>query len=296
MERVVLGVDRGSGRKALEWVIRRSMSRPTRVHLIRAFDLVDSDPEAEARLLEDTAAQLRERSPQTEIEQALVWKQADAALLQAAEAADLLVVGSRHGHPILSTLTGSLPLRVAAGSTCATVIVPDDWTPPMRRTVVVGISSDNTSDRAMLFAAHEAQSCGADLEAVHAWTVTVPSMTGRIRAVQEADARAQHRQILSDALERIRAAYPRVRIRGLLEQRLPSTVLAEHASRGQLLVLGSPRWGPLAGMVLGSTARAVLPAATAPLCIVPPTVAIPTDPVLAEHDAISPECGSGARG
>jgi nucleotide-binding universal stress UspA family protein len=142
----------------------------------------------------------------------------------------------------------------------------------MHRTVVVGISDDRTCDRAMLFAAKEAQDTGAELEAVHAWTITVPPMESPGMVINEPDERALHRGILSKALERVRAAFPRVRLRGLLEQRLPSTVLAEHAGRGQLLVLGSHRWGPVAGIILGSTARAVLPAAAAPLCIVPPAM------------------------
>lgn len=270
MERVVLGVDRVSGSRALEWVIRRSTRAPLHVRLIRAFDPLTADPDEEQRLLTDTAAALRRRSPGTEVEQTLVTEAIPSALLQASEDADLLVVGSRHRRPLASALTGSLPLQVAARSRCATVIVPDDWTPSLHRTVVVGIPEDRSGDRAMLFAAREAQTAGAELDAVHAWTVTVPDLAARRPSADPADARARHRAVLAQALERIRAAFPRVRIRGLLEQRLPSTVLAEHAARGQLLVLGSHRRGPVAGMALGSTARAVLPAVAVPLCIVPP--------------------------
>ncbi len=282
MERVVVGVDRGSGRMALEWVIRRSLSRPLQVRLVRVFDLLVGDPDAEEAMLRDAVEELRARSPRTEVDQTLVTESIPAALVQASAGADLLVVGSRRRRPLASALTGSLPLHVAARSKCATVIVPDDWTPSMHRTVVVGVAGDRTSDRAMLFAAKEAQDCGAELEAVHAWTITVPTMASPDLVIEEPDERALHRGILSTALERIRAAYPRVRLRGLLEQRLPSTVLAEHAARGQLLVLGSHRWGPVAGVVLGSTGRAVLPTAAAPLCIVPPTA--PASARLGEQD------------
>ncbi|GAA2085477.1 universal stress protein [Pseudolysinimonas kribbensis] len=286
MERIVLGVDPGSGRMALEWVIRRSLSKPTHVQLVRAFDLVLAEPDDEEAILRDAAAQLRRRSPTTVVDESLVTVAIPAALLEASTEADLLVLGSRRGRPAAWRLGVSLPLQVAARSKCATVIVPEDWTPSMRRTVVVGISGDHTCDRAMLFAAREAQDAGVELEAVHAWTVTVPDMHDSRIAMNEGDERVLHRDILSRSLERIRAAFPRVRLRGLLEQRLPSAVLAEHAIRGQLLVLGSHRWGPVTGVVLGSTARAVLPVASAPLCIVPP--AAPTSgSVEPQRDAVS---------
>jgi len=272
MERIVLGVDAGSGEQALEWVIRRVVNRPAHVRLIRAFDLVDADPDEEDARLQHAKAEILRRSSSTEVESILVTEAIPAALLSASEDADLLVIGARRHRRFASALTGSLPLSLAARSSCVTVIVPDDWSPAMHRTVVVGVAGDHTDDRAMLFAAREAQAAGAELEAVHAWTITVPTMASPDMVIEPADERALHRGILSRALETIRAAYPKVRLRGLLEQRLPSTVLTEHAGRGEMLVLGSHRWGVLTGMVLGSTARAVLPAAAAPLCIVPPSV------------------------
>ncbi|HXR45525.1 MAG TPA: universal stress protein, partial [Pseudolysinimonas sp.] len=108
------------------------------------------------------------------------------------------------------------------------------------------------------------------LDAIHAWTVDVPTLATPEQVVDEATQRLDHREVLSRALDRIRAAYPRVRLRGLLEQRPTSDALSERSGHGQLIVLGSHRWGPIAGLVLGSTARDALRTATAPLCIVPP--------------------------
>ncbi len=274
MENVVVGVGNDPGQRAIEWVIRRASQRPVQVTLVRAFDMFASDPMEEEQLLERAGERIAERSPGTVVRLSLVTAATSAALLEAAKEADLLVVGSHHRHPIDSLLTGSVPLHVAARSSCATVIVPDDWAAARHRTVVVGIADDGTSDRAMLFAAREAQAAGAELEALHAWSVAVPTLASPDRVEDEPAQRVGHRAVLTRALDRIRAAYPRVRVRGVLEQRSTATALAERAAQGQLLVLGSHRRGPVTGVILGSTARNALRTTTAPLCIVPPAASL----------------------
>jgi len=273
MENIVVGVGDRTAQRTLEWVIRRAAQHAVRITLVRAFDMLASDPLEEQTLLERAGERIARGAPGAVVQLSLITAAVPVALRDAAEAADLLVLGTHRRNAIDSVLTGSIPLRVAAHSACATVIVPDDWKPgATQRVIVVGVSDDRTSDRAMLFAAREAQSAMAELETLHAWTVVVPTIASPDRVAAEPVQRAEQRAVLSRALDRIRAAYPRVRVRGVLEQRATATALGDRAAQGQLLVIGSHRRGPLAGLILGSTARDLLRSLKAPLCIVPPGV------------------------
>jgi len=87
---------------------------------------------------------------------------------------------------------------------------------------------------------------------------------------EHAEIRDAHRRELAEAVERVQSSHPRLRVRGFLEERPAAAALTDHAGDAVLLVLGSHRWGPLTGLVLGSTAREVLARTTTPLSIVPP--------------------------
>lgn len=283
MERIVVGVGSEGGRqRALGWVIRRARQHPVSIHLVRVAEPLLGDIEAEQERLASAQEAAVAGCPGAPVTSELVLTRIPDALTQAAANADLLVLGTRRRRAIRSMLSGSLPIETAMHSRCATAIVPDDWAPtPRYRTVVTGIADDETSDRAMLFAAREAQEAGADLEALHAWMPVVPTLASPDLVVDDADQRAQHRDRLSRALERIRAAYPNTRLRGVLEEREPGLSLAEHASRGQLVVIGSHRRGALAGLLLGSSALDILRSTSEPLCIVPPAAGdrTPTEPI-----------------
>lgn len=267
MEKIVIGVaDLAAQHGAVEWAIRRSEHHRCHVVLVRAFDLVVSDPVVEQRRLDELRTAWLRRSPETVVETSIVTSSVPSALLEASRDADLLVVGTHRRHPFLSAMAGSLPLRVAAQSHCATVLVPEDWAPSLRRRVVLGLAADGSSDRAALFAAREAAGTLAELEVVHAWTASVPS----VREEEPSPERLAHRRILQEALDRIRAAYPRVRLRGLLGQRPPVSLLAGRADDAEMLVLGSHRHA--IGITLGTCARDLVPLSATPMCIVPPAV------------------------
>lgn len=275
VEHILVGVGGDGSAAAIGWAIERARQHPVAIELLRSYDPLRTTQQAE----HDVLARARERVAAgapggTRIETALSAAAVAPALIDEAASADLLVVGSRRGHPFWSALAGSLPLTIAARSDCVTVVVPDDATPRGRGSVVVGASGDDTSAEALRFAVAEAADAGAELEVVHAWTATPASLDEVVPPDPASDLEA-HRGLLDAAVAQAEASRSGLRVRAVLEERSPANAIADRAGRARLLVLGSHRRGPIAGLVLGSTARELLPLTSTPLCIVPPTVRPP---------------------
>ncbi|MGN6326026.1 universal stress protein [Pseudolysinimonas sp.] len=274
MERIAVGIGGAASRPAVDWVIERVRRRPAEIELVRAFDMLASDPSENRAELERTRRRVQEALPHAEVRTSLEMKTVPDALVDAAEHADLVVVGARRDHPVQSTLHGSVPLRIASRSRAVTVIVPADWTPGPTRDVVVGLDEGDTSDEALEFAAHEAVAAHARLTVVHTWAVPVQSRANLLSLItDEPDFRDAHRKELTEAVERLRDEVRHLDAHGVLEERPAADALAEHARDAGMVVIGSHRWGPLTGLVLGSTARALLARTAAPICVVAPSPA-----------------------
>lgn len=285
MEEIIVGVGDAASAVAVDWSISRAQRSPSSVRLVRAFDVLTSDAVDNQQVLDETRRHVETAVPTATVRTELTMKAVPDALVDAAQDADLLVIGSHRKRPIQSTLRGSVPLRVAARSRCATVIVPDDWTGAAMPRVVVGVDAAHTSDRALLFAAREAETADAELVLVHAWSIPPRGVDEDDRPDDERRARAHHEEVLSHAVNRVVDEAPRVRVHTVLEERLPESALAEHGAGARLIVIGSHRWGPLTGLVLGSTARALQSLTSTPICIVPPPL---------PEEALAPEEPSAA--
>lgn len=270
MERIVVGVGDTTGQRAAEWAGWRARRRSARIELVRAFDMLESDPLDNQARLDDLRRHLLSELSHTEVTTTLQMKTVPDALTDAARHADLVVLGAHRDRPIRSTLRGSLPLRVASRSRAVTVIVPTDWQPTVAASVVVGLDEGDTSDSALEWGAREASALHGMLTVIHTWAVPPTSMADVPLLAEDAEVRESHRRELADAVERVRDAHPHLRVQAFLEERPTAPALADHARDAALLVLGSHRRGPLTGLVMGSTARAVLARSSTPLCIVPP--------------------------
>ena len=269
-ERVLVGVDaEAASQTAVDWVIQRARERALSITLITASDLLTSDPAADDARLARTAQRIRESVPGAEVVTTLTDRSTVEGLIDLSGEYDLLVLGAHPDQRVLSALTGSLPFRVAARALCTTVIVPADWkhsTGP----VVVGVGDDATANRAMLFAALNATETGRELEVVHAWQM--PAITDTLvgAPASATELRRAHRELLSAAMERIRAAFPSVTLRGYLQEGPAGDRMVPHAERASLVVLGTHHYGTVMAAVLGSTIRSVLSRGHAPVCVVPP--------------------------
>jgi nucleotide-binding universal stress UspA family protein len=289
-ERVLVGIDaEAASQQAVDWVIDRARGHELAITLVTAFDLLVSDSHADELRLAATAQRIRSRVPDAVVETALIERSIVEGLIDLSASFDVLVLGGHPQHRVLSVLSGSLPYRVASRSRCATVVVPDGWV-PSPGPVVVGIGDDATANRAMLFAARDAIERDRELEVVHSWQLPAATDTLVSAVPGSGELRRAHRELLSTAMERVRAAFPTVRVRGFLHEGPPGDTLLSHTQHAALIVLGTHHRGALTGALLGSTGRVVLSQGEAPVCIVPPAQPVgwsasAADPVAATSPA-----------
>lgn len=138
MERIVVGVDGSeTARRALAWAIAEARLRQAELDVVHAWQMpnlggelysVTLEPEAfeeagrstlaEAMKGQDLSGLVREVRP------LLVHAGAAAAILQASEGADLIVVGSRGRGGFTELLLGSVSHQVAHHARGVVVIVP----------------------------------------------------------------------------------------------------------------------------------------------------------------------------
>lgn len=268
-ERVLVGIsDDADNQAALDWVIQRAAYRSIQIVVLAALNGSSSertqDDYPRARALD----RIRSAIPEVGVDIVPTTQLLLESLIDRSASFDLLVVeSSSHGRPPWA-LARSLPLRVAARAQCATVIVPVAWR-PSDGPIVVGIGDDQSADRATLFAAREATDYGCDLVVMHCWSMPTALGTVATSLLGPAEWKASHREILHNAVDRIRAAFPKVRLRAMLEQGPPCSQFAAHTGHPRLVVMGAPQRGSLTELRRGSTADDVLRDGAVPLAIVP---------------------------
>jgi nucleotide-binding universal stress UspA family protein len=145
MQRIVVGVDGSShSDAALRWALREARAHGAALDVVTAWHypyttdisgmvprtVAGLDVAEDARKLQDKAledALLLEPFPGGSIEIERIVKQGGAAhvLLEAADGADLLVVGSRGRGGFTGLLLGSVSHQVASHAPCPVVVVRD---------------------------------------------------------------------------------------------------------------------------------------------------------------------------
>ena len=260
-------VDTPAGRRAVDWAVQRAADRRQRIELISivggvigsvgAPELVMEALSAAQRHLDELAAGIAERGiPVTTFVDA---GNPVAALIEASEHAALLVIGSDYRGPKFGPARGAHGLRVAAGAHCPAVVVPDiDITG--RTGVVVGVDGSEVSERAIAFAAAEADRLREPLVAVAVWTpIAVPRNDTVIYPVQYlTNMQSLTEETLALSLAGLRQDYPDLEIVARAEQGYPSHVINEIATTARLTVMGSHGRGAVARFLLGSISHEVL--------------------------------------
>ena len=268
MEKIVIGVSDTASMKAVDWVIDRARSHPVEVTLVAAYDWTGAPFSEVTELLHTVRSRIGAATPRTVVHLIESEDDPDQALADATVSADLLVIGSRH-RSHLQERFGVRSLRLARQDNCATVIVPEQWTPSHTGKVVVGLDEESSTS-AMEFAVREAENSGARLEVVHAWTAPLPAFDPLVWIVDtEGELRDANRLRLDAALDRLQSEHPGALIAGYLAECLPAAALRDRGKSVDLIVIGSHREGAIVRAILGSTARDLLHDATVPLCIVP---------------------------
>ncbi|MFJ9588453.1 universal stress protein [Streptomyces acidicola] len=291
---VLVGVD-GSPRSsaAADWAAREAVLRGVPLCLVHASPslpgttvpvrAMDRLRHMGERMLQRAVAELGDRYPDLDVR----GEQADdapaPALLAAARAARLLVVGTRGTGGFDGLAVGSVALRMAAAAPSPVVLVP--WRSPgaLREgrhaargaaQVVLGFDAHHQVGEAADFAFSAAEARGAHLRVVQAWALPAESVSPRTLVVTEEDrATWEDQEVLqlSDALRAWQEKYPRVTVRTDVMLLHPAEALLNTSRTADLLVVGR-RTDPRAPEGrLGPVTHAVLHHARCPVAVVPHT-------------------------
>ena len=188
-------------------------------------------------------------------------------LLRAAEGAALLVVGNRGLGGFTGLLLGSTGIAVSAPAGCPVVVVRGNETGG--GPVVVGIDGSANAETVLACAVEEALLRHAGLLLVHSFTISLEPhhLENRGYADVLAEGRRAGEALLDAAVQRLSRDAPDLEVTVRLTDRSAAQELVDASSSAQLVVVGSHGVGPVAGMLVGSTAHALIHNSSCPVLL-----------------------------
>lgn len=265
-EAIVVGItDAAASRRAVDWAAQRAAERRQPLELLAVVGgttgAVGEGPIVEAALAE---AQVRAEVEASRIAGGLdVRTRVERGnpvtrLVEASEGAALLVIGSDYRGPGTKASRGAHGLRIAAGAHSPVVVVPD-FDVAGRSGVVVGVDGSPAGEKAVAFAAAEADRLREPLVAVSVWTpLEVPRNMGVYPAEYLENLAHLTEEAQAISLAGLRSQYPDLQIVPTVERGYPSQIINELAAKARLAVVGSHGRGALARFLLGSISQEVL--------------------------------------
>ncbi|MEU8685543.1 universal stress protein [Streptomyces sp. NPDC048611] len=267
---------------------RHAVLRLLHAWILLAAEVPDTPPERDQnalarRLVRRALDEVRERRPHLQIIEDLVGEEPEPALLRAAGASLMVVLGSRALGTWESYVLGDISLDVVGRAEGPVVLVraPDrattprhpaaDGTPPAPEPrVVVGVSLHGPCDRMLAFAFDAAAHRGLSLQAVHGRPLPVQAYTpwgidpdAAKELTKEADLE------LRDALRPWRERFPGVLVQETVLPESPTRALVQTVFGAELLVVGRRLHRPLLAPRVGPVAHAAMHHVTCPVAVVP---------------------------
>lgn len=282
--RFIVGID-GSPESmaAAAWAGDDAAASDSEVHLLNVWRSPASNvqfspaPEGlrlwEEEQVRDAAKKLTEHHPQVKLTMEQATGAPASALLDAATAADTIVIGSRALGGIAGFLYGSVGLHVVAHSDCPVVLVRAAGSEPNRTgtEIVLALDLDRPSEAVTAFAFEEAAARSAALHVVHVWDVRrLYGYGGPILDRQMAEQLGRERaQQLALFLEPWRAGFAGVEVSEDVVTGSVSEGLVSAAQGSALLVAGRRRRRIPAGVRIGPATHAVVHHAPCPVAVIP---------------------------
>ncbi|MFH8798812.1 universal stress protein [Streptomyces sp. NPDC017936] len=294
---VTVGLDGSSeSRAAAEWAAREAKSRGLPLRLVHVWQPVP-EPMTQApvlgtetqqhwseRIPREAAEGVRLRHPGVEVSVEQIPGNPMDKLAEAAQDAELLVLGSRGLSGIGGFLVGSVGMSVIAHTQTPVVLVrageqaadeheADPAGIPSAATayrpVVLGLDTGHPHDAVIAFAFEEAARRGTALKAVHGWNLppyyayALPADLGL-----NAELGRQEAAALTEVLRPWRQKFPDVEVVEETRMGSPADHVVDASREASLVVVGRRvRRGPL-GAHIGPVTHAVLHHATAPVAVV----------------------------
>ncbi len=178
---------------------------------------------------------------------------------------DLLVIGASEHEGFKGLLFGNDARWLARHSVCPVVIVRGAATKGRPNRIVVGVDGSPASDRAVIWAADEADLHRVELVVVHAWDYPygLTNSEARVRDLIKVDGAC----VLDRAVELARDRCSS-QVNGQLVQQAPVAALMDSVLDGDVLVVSSRGHTALSNVLGGSTVTGVLDYAMVPVVIV----------------------------
>lgn len=284
MNGIVVGTDGSEGAcVALRWAVEEGRLRGLPVTVVLAWDYLAQpklDPNApfdpsydDARAAEFLDGHLAQvfGDAAADLGRHVVNDKAAPALLEAAEGADLLVVGARGLGGFKGLLLGSVSRACIEHATCPIAVIHARTAdapvvdPPR---VVVGTDGSADAMVAMRWAADEARARGAVLQVLHSWQL--PLIGGYLDGAPQFDA-AQLEGYATRTLESAIAELGAddLPVESVLVTGGAAGALIDASEGASVVVVGRRGLSRLAGFLLGSTSSRVAQHANAPVVLVP---------------------------
>jgi nucleotide-binding universal stress UspA family protein len=279
MTRIVVGTDGSEhATRAMRWARDEARVHDAELEVVLAWGLLDqhhadrSDrfdgdygPDAAQATLDAWVAETYGDGAGIQVTTRVECDLPARALLEAGQAADLVVVGARGSGGFEGLLLGSVSERVAQLAE-GPVAVIRNAAPVQGGRVVVGIDGSARSRTAMRWAAAEARARGAELDVVHAWRLPMMTASPFLAVYPTRSALEQvARTVLDTALAD--PALADLTVQGHLVYGSAARALLERSADAGLLVAGTRGLGRVAGTLLGSVTRQLLHHATCPVVV-----------------------------
>lgn len=281
---VTVGVDGSeSALAAVRWAADEAVWREAPLRIVHAnlwpiyrppaghYPIQHQQPllEHSRRLLFAALVAATERHPDLTISGDLIPTTAVDLILAESRTAQLVVLGSRGHGSFAGVLLGSVTATVTAHGRCPVVVLRGYASVPAEPAigpVVIGLDGSRHDDPALRFAFDAAKRRDTDLVALHAYGDGEPEHVA-FAGWDDLAVENEHRQLV-ERLTTWRAEFPDVKVTSLVVPGRPAHALLRAAHGARLLVIGSRRRGGLAGMLPGSTNRALLHHGGCPLAVV----------------------------
>lgn len=265
--RIVVGITEAPvSRRALEWAVQRAVDRRQDIELISVVGgavgavgeraVIEQAMDTSRQMLEAEALRIEKRGvvATVRVERGNPVKR----LIDASSDAALLVIGSDYRGPDSGPERGAHGVRIASGVRCPVVVVPDVDVSG-RSGVVVGADGSDVSERAIAFAAAEADRMGEPLTVATVWSpIVTPHNPGVYPDDYLRNMQALAEEALALSVAGLRQDYPDLAVIKHVEEGYPSAVLNRIAESARLAVLGSHGRGAVARFLLGSISEEVL--------------------------------------